>query len=208
MKRMNNLVSVFLLSLVLMHSAQGSSIGMQIVTKGLNDGFSKIIGEPSMERLETKETFKAGDLVKVVHGGNYSRKGKVVGSFAQLTGKNTSQDVLAALKQKPEDVGVFFLAFMSEKDMDFLEQKKQEGNGRKLEEAEEVAHISQMLLQKPLVLDAQRLYKIDFVKDESEEEARVGFDYEHVASLKRIDQKKYDEGYKSDYSDSSDEEQA
>jgi len=159
--------------------------------------FVKQLCAPSKERLATKATYQAGDLVRVVHGPHLTLKGKVLGSFADMTGKSTVQDVLETLKGNP--IYMVSMArlvpnkarpakWFSQETSDTWLSQEEAGtyDGLDLDTRAEV------LAQHPDLLDPHRLYKIDFKKKKAFHERQ--FQFTHASGLEKIDQEKYDKG--------------
>jgi len=149
---------------------------------------AKIICAPPKERLETKATYQAGDLVKVVYGLRMSSKGRVLGSFASRTGKSQPQDVLDTLKQNSEHMTEVSL-LVPDKDRPASWLSDLDVNTR-----------SEELQKHPGLLDPHRWYEVQFKKKEAYQ--KDFFKFSHVSCLKKIDQAKHD---KDDLDDSDDD---
>jgi len=192
MKLYKSFCVVLLTSAVCGQTAEASK-PIQLSYETLGPVFAKVICAPSKERLETQEVYNPGDMVRVVHGPKIGFKGKVIGSFAQITGKNTTQDVLEELKKDDDNLGIFVMSLVPHKARKFMKNKP-------MQEANAKQSIVQELAKQSILLDATRLYKIEF-KQRGNEKIVASFEYEHVACLKRIAQQEYEDPYNSDSDD-------
>jgi len=166
----------------------------QIVRAGAGNAIGAIFAKtslaPSKERLETKATYQAGDLVRVVHGANLTSKGKVLGSFASRTGKSQPQDVLETLKQNKKHMMDVAILVPNKARPDKWLSDDLDINARATE-----------LAKHPGLLDPHRLYEVEFKKKEAHNEGN--FPFSHVSCLEKIDQARYDKNdddvFDSDY---------
>lgn len=159
--------------------------------------FCKFLCAPSTQLLATMQTFETGDLVVITHGPQYGKHGKVLGSYKQLTQKDNSNDVLEDLKKNPVNLLSFFMSLMPMKDRKFMKENESKS------EDEQIACVAQELSKKNELLDANRLYKIEYLgSDPQDENQENGFQYQHVSCLKMINQTHFHQG---DSSDSEDE---